>query len=503
MPVIKGKFAEQLWNVVFQYERHNGGQPLPLTRFHQEFANLAHRPLIRRSGQKLSELLADVPGLQTCFADPANPKLMFVRTVSHRPQHSDRHSHKHNAGGRKCHPRPVQFDSSHRHQRQQHQLVVRDSRNRMTPRDTRNPLFLVKLLVESHGRKGMPLGSLERAFEQRYGQPFPRPPNMRLSQFVDEVVRGVECYHPQPGKPHKFVRPTSSDFVLAHRPPRSSQHQQCFLETEVITETVEEVAGPEVFKPVNVDTVMCVDTSSSMEGSRITEACTGVAGVCTALAGRECAGDTLSLIGFGSKTHDMLSRQPVASVDASHLQAQLRAAVGGCTALRDAIARGVISAKTRPGSPGQEDDDACFAEVMVLTDGNENNSKVSQAELRELLRAAGTKRYHSKDDGRHLVHVTLVYVGSSSSGRAQLEELAEGLEHVTVKAYKESQGGIAKAFSGFVTAMASRTVRRVRTTKKVRRMVTNATAEGGAGGGVSKASGKKFRRPMQHMNQRR
>eukprot|EP00750_Incisomonas_marina_P025544 INCI5552.1.p1 GENE.INCI5552.1~~INCI5552.1.p1 ORF type:complete len:495 (+),score=91.65 INCI5552.1:92-1576(+) len=494
MPTITGKFAQQLRDVVFQYERRNQGNPLPLTRFEQEFASLVHHPLTRRPGQKLSALLADVQGLQTCFADPANPQLMFVRTVSYRPENSNRHGHRHNGGSYNRYPCFPPFDSSNRSQQQQQQLVVRDNRNRIT-RDTRNPLLLVKLLVESHGHKGMPLASLEKVFEQKYGQPFPRPPTMKLAHFVDQVVRGVESYHPQPGKPHKFVRPTSSSYVLAKKPPRNFQHQQCFVEEEVITETFEEVAGPETIKPVNVDTVLCVDTSSSMAGRRITEACAGVAGVCTALAKRACAGDTLSLIGFGSKTHDMQPRQLVATVDASHLQAQLRAAVGGCTALLDAIARGVISAKTRPGSAGK--DDACFAEVMVLTDGNENNSKVNQSELRKLLLATGTKRH--SEDGRHLVHVTLVYVGSSSSGRAQLDELAKGLEHVTVKAYKDSQGGIAKAFSGFVTAMASRTVRCVRTTKKVRRMVTDATARKG----VSNANDKQFCKPMQHMNQRR
>ena len=270
------------------------------------------------------------------------------------------------------------------------------------------------------------------------------------------------------------------------------------MEEEIITETFEDVAGPQVVKPANVDTVLCVDTSGSMAGRLIAEACAGVAGVCTALTERACAGDTLSLIGFGSDVRELQARQPVASVDAVYLQDRLRASVGERTALLDAIARGVVSAKTRLGSAGQGD--VCFAEVMVLTDGEENDSKISRSELRELLAAVGAKRH--SEDGRCLVHVTLVYVGSSPSGRAQLDELAQGLEHVTVKAYKDSQGGIAMAFSGFVTAMASRTVRRVRTTKKlVRRMVTNGSGGGGSDG--SKATGQKLRKPMQVMNRRR
>ena len=466
MPVIKGKFAQQLRDVVAQYERYNAGRPLPLTKFEHEFQRLVHHPLTRRPGQKLSALLDDVPGLQTCFADRARPKAMFVRTTSNQPHY-------------------------HQHQ----QLVL--SRHGKA-RDTRNPLLLVKLLVESRGSAGLPLASLEETFRRTYNQPSPRPSGMKLADFLDQHVRGVECYHPEPGKPHKFVRATGSSALTSyHHQQQQQQQQQCFVEEEIITEVLEETAGPDVLKPVTVDTILCVDTSISMEGRLMTEACAGVAGVCAALAERACGGDTLSLIGFGSAVHELQARQPVASVDATRMQAQLRGAVGGFTALRDAIARGVVSAKTRPGTAGQ--DDACFAEVMVLTDGNENNSNTSIADLRALLAAAGTKLHSA--DRRCLVHVTLVYVGSSRHGRAQLDELAQGLKHVTVKAYNDSQGGIAKAFSGFVTAMASRTVRRVRTTKKVRRMV--ATKDNLGGSAKAAAAGKKFRKPMQNMNRRR
>ena len=457
---ITGKFGYQLRNMVLQYERRTGN-PLPLTDFEHQFQLHAKRPLVRRPGQKLSALLADVPGLELCFPDDANPQLMYVRTCIARGGFQNSYQSSRSTFGYKGKPHTshaAKNSVSYRHQ----QLVVQDNRN---------PLLLVKLLVDSYGATGIALGSLEAIFERKYGRPLLRPAHETLCKFLGKV-RGVECYRPRPGKPSMYVRSTST---LTHAPPqhfqrRNFHRQQCIVEEHVTTEIFEEVTGPNVTKIVAVDTILCVDTSSSMEGQRIKEACAGVGSVCVALANRNCAGDSLSVLGFGSTVHELQNRQAVTNVDAEYLQSQLYASVGGCTALFDAIARAVASNKAHAGGAGRQ---PCFAEVMVLTDGQENDSKVSQRELRELLQKAGKKRHG--EDGRSLVHVTLVYVGTSTSGRAQLDELADGLEHVTVNAYKDSQGGIAKAFSGFVTAMASRTVRRVKTTK-VRRMVNNGSA---------------------------
>lgn len=480
---ITGKFGYQLRNTVLQYERRTLS-PLPLTDFEYQFQLHAKRPLVRRPGQKLSALLADVPGLELFFPDHQNPHLMYVRTCgTHHHQGGFQNSYQSRHKGKPHAPPHARKYAapSNRHQ----QLVVRDNRN---------PLLLVKLLVDSYGTSGISLGSLEAVFEQKYGRPLMRPAHETLSKFLRKV-RGVECYCPRPGNPSMYVRSTSST-TLARLPPQQQQQhfqrrnnfhrQQCVVEEHVTTEIVEEVTGPDVTTPVAVDTIVCVDTSSSMAGHRIKEACAGVGGVCSALANRHCEADALSVLGFGSRVHELQGRQPVNHVNAEHLKSQLSASVGGSTALFDAIARGVVSNKAHAGGSGQE---PCCAEVMVLTDGEENASKVSQSELRTLLQAAGKKR--RGEDGRSLVHVTLIYVGTSTRGRAQLDQLAEGLEHVTVNAYKDSQGGIAKAFSGFVTAMASRTVRRVKTTK-VRRMVNN--------GGSSASNINVSRKPVRNNN---
>jgi VWFA-related protein len=124
--------------------------------------------------------------------------------------------------------------------------------------------------------------------------------------------------------------------------------------------------------------VLLVDTSGSMRGEPLTQARKAVASFISRLS----AHDYCAVVGFSTQTKKLGElegyRGEELSFDLSDLQAR------GNTALYEAIAEGVVILQSR---------EADRKAVLVLTDGQDNVSKISDTEATERVLGAGASLY--------------------------------------------------------------------------------------------------------------
>ena len=175
-----------------------------------------------------------------------------------------------------------------------------------------------------------------------------------------------------------------------------------------------------------------MDDSGSMQGARKDDMLEGFNTALGTIKDRK-AHDLVAVYPFACRAQCAMGFTLAKRVDPEIIRAKVDSADTGCyTALRDGIALALDSIDRKR----QKD----FCELMVITDGCENSSSISEQDLREKIRSPGVKNFH----------LTLVYVGDSPSGVAQLKEIANGIDHVYVLSMKQAKGNFKKAFRTYI-----------------------------------------------------
>ena len=175
-----------------------------------------------------------------------------------------------------------------------------------------------------------------------------------------------------------------------------------------------------------------LDVSSSMRGSRTEEMMDGFDFATDTIQNRK-AKDLISAYAFGSRVKMVMGFTAAKCVKPAIVRCLMnKADTGGATALRDGIAMAIDSIDRK----NQKD----FCELMVITDGEENCSEISEQVLLEKIRSPGIKNFH----------LTLIYVGDSVKGVANLQTLASSCKHARVLSLNEAKGSFKKAFEKYM-----------------------------------------------------
>jgi uncharacterized protein YegL len=175
-----------------------------------------------------------------------------------------------------------------------------------------------------------------------------------------------------------------------------------------------------------------LDDSGSMAGSRKREMMDGFDHATDIIQNRK-AKDLISTYAFGDRVKVVMGFTPAKMVKPRIVRDKLdKADTGARTALLDGIAMALDSIDRK----NQKD----FCELMVITDGEENCSEISEHALIQKIRSPGIKNFH----------MTLIYVGDSDAGVAKLHTLASGIKHVYVLSLNQAKGCFKKAFEKYM-----------------------------------------------------
>lgn len=175
-----------------------------------------------------------------------------------------------------------------------------------------------------------------------------------------------------------------------------------------------------------------LDDSGSMAGSRKREMMDGFDHATDIIQKRK-AKDLVAAYAFGSRAKMVMGFTAAKMVKPHIVRDKLdKADTGMRTALLDGIAMALDSIDRK----NQKD----FCELMVITDGEENCSNISEHALIQKIRSPGIKNFH----------LTLIYVGDSDDGVAKLHTLASGIKHVYVISLNQAKGCFKKAFEKYM-----------------------------------------------------
>ena len=153
-----------------------------------------------------------------------------------------------------------------------------------------------------------------------------------------------------------------------------------------------------------------VDTSYSMHGELLSTATTGLKEI---VRGVVRPGDLFGCYFFDDKVTQLHRPMAIERVALERDVAAIHAASGGCTAFYDAVAQGIQDLRevVKYRKDGGHTDDVI--EHFVITDGADNRSATSLAELVELVKKPGLPNYH----------LIVIGVGLDASTQRELQEI--------------------------------------------------------------------------------
>ena len=177
--------------------------------------------------------------------------------------------------------------------------------------------------------------------------------------------------------------------------------------TEVIREERVEEATPELV----VALTFVIDASGSMAGSRMNATITGMKHIFDNLNPT----DRVAVKVFNDEVRDIMGLRMKSTVRWNVLADDIRASVGGRTAMRDAILSAIETINwgvNVDGVPSQR-------EIVVFTDGDDNRSSVSYQRLKTVMHTM------TPDDGkrRRKLFITLIGCGMENTYQNSLRRL--------------------------------------------------------------------------------
>jgi Mg-chelatase subunit ChlD len=345
---------------------------------------------------------------------------------------------------------------------------------------------VVNTYAQANSGAALPCIQFKKCFEDLFSRELELPgnakltavlkqcPDLRVFQYTpgDKTTFCVECKKAtkKPPNPQQLATHMSGLAIASQPPNQQHSSKQVIIQKQVV------VQQPAQRTAMVGTVILSIDLSGSMAGTGEKEARDGVRLVLQALADRKSKKDVLAVYGFSNEVAPLQPFGKAHKVDVEAVCEKIRA--GGGTALHDGIGVPLDNLnKEQTNRPGR------FTELCVFTDGEEAHSNPT------LFRDATKLREKLANPGVANVHVTLLHVGSSSSGLAHLQDLAKGIKHVSVVSFDGAKGNIVKAFQRFVVSMGQR-VMHIETTIIKSHTAFMTIGDGGGGGGGGGARGK-------------
>ena len=202
--------------------------------------------------------------------------------------------------------------------------------------------------------------------------------------------------------------------------------------------TVTVSGGAKKRVPTSMLTVIMLDRSSSMSTrvdrdgtTRMVAATNGARELLQQLKDRGNEYDVVIVTVFNHTTSVLCAWTHVADLDIDRVLDRI--ILGGGTAIYDAIGRNISLVNGKKATAGKWQR---TVEFFLLTDGEDQHSSSSLAAAKAQLAKPGIANFH----------MTFVSVGVERRGRAALDELASGVQHVEHIAVQDSADAIRDAY---------------------------------------------------------